>query len=127
MTQLIINGITLPESSRDRYSCWEETLAQNVEMASGRMVREVRGTIYKIKWTYDYMGLSQQTALMTALQSSDALTVSFLVPGESVLQSGTFLMESKTNPTFAFSKDGTPYWHNVGFTLREVSPHDRND
>ena len=37
---------------------------------------------------------------------------------------GIFLTESITQPTYAFSRGGVPYWHNFGFTLREVKPHD---
>ena len=39
-------------------------------------------------------------------------------------KNGTFLVDSITQPTFAFSKGGVGLWHNVGFTLREVKPHD---
>lgn len=56
MTQLIINGILLPETSRDKYQCYPGELSVNVEMISGRTVREVRGHVQYIVWSYDYMG-----------------------------------------------------------------------
>ena len=59
MTQLIINGIYLPETSRDKYQCYPEELSVNVAMISGRTVREVRGHVQMISWSYDYMGNDQ--------------------------------------------------------------------
>ena len=35
MTQLIINGITLPEASGGKYACYEGTLSEQLEMISG--------------------------------------------------------------------------------------------
>ena len=40
MTQLIINGIYLPETSKDKYQCYPGELSVNVQMISGRTVQE---------------------------------------------------------------------------------------
>lgn len=124
MTQLIINGILLPETSRDKYQCYPGELSVNVEMISGRTVREVRGHVQYIVWSYDYMGNELWRQLAQVLRSNTSITVAYLPDDEDELVSGEFLVESITQPTFAFSRGGVGLWHNVGFTLREVRPHD---
>lgn len=124
MTQLIINGILLPETSRDKYQCYPGELSVNVEMISGRTVREVRGHVQYIVWSYDYMGNELWRQLAQVLRSNTSITVAYLPDDGDELVSGEFLVESITQPTFAFSKRGIGLWHNVGFTLREVRPHD---
>ena len=124
MTQLIINGILLPETSRDKYQCYPGELSVNVEMISGRTVREVRGHVQYIVWSYDYMGNELWRQLAQVLRSNTSLTVAYLPDDGDDLVSGEFLVESITQPTFAFSRGGVGLWHNVGFTLREVRPHD---
>ena len=57
MTQIILNNsIYLPETSRDKYSCYESQLGSTVDMISGRRVLEVRGWVYIVSYQYDYMG-----------------------------------------------------------------------
>ena len=124
MTQLIINGIYLPETSRDKDQCYPEELSVNVAMISGRTVREVRGHVQMISWSYDYMGNDQWRQLAAVLRSGSAFPVVYLPDDSDEMVSGTFLTETVTQPTFAFSRGGVGLWHNVGFTLREVSPHD---
>ena len=124
MTQLIINGILLPETSRDKYQCYPGELSVNVEMISGRTVREVRGHVQYIVWSYDYMGNELWRQLAQVLRGNTSITVAYLPDDGDELVSGEFLVESITQPTFAFSRGGVGLWHNVGFTLREVRPHD---
>ena len=124
MVQLIIDGIYLPETSRDKYSCYPALLGKNVEMVSGRMVQEVRGKVDKIHYSYDYMGNELLRSLLTILRSGKPFEVTYLADETDDLKSSVFMAESVSNPTFAFSKSGKPYWHNVDFVLREVKPHD---
>lgn len=124
MVQLILNGIYLPETSRDRYSCYEELLGTQIQMISGRTVTEVRGKVQKITYAYDYMGNDLCRQILLVLRTGEPLVVSYLADDSDELKTGMFLVESLVNPTFAFSKRGVPYWHNLSFTLREVTPHD---
>ena len=92
-------------------------------MISGRMVEEVRGTVQRISWSSDYLEPDIKDAILAALRGGKALSVTYL-PDTGEMASGIFLVESITPPTFLFSDtDGTPVWHGLGFTLREVSPH----
>ena len=124
MIQLIVNGIYRPESSKDKYPCDPGELSVNVEMISGRTVREVRGHVQMITWSYDYMGNTLWRQLAAVLRGNTAFPVSYLPDDSDTMATGTFLVDSITQPTFAFSKGGVGLWHNVGFTLREVTPHD---
>lgn len=125
MTQLILNGqVALPYASGDKYKCYPATLSQQVEMISGRMVEEVRGHVQKIEYSYDYMGNELLRAVLGILRSGTSFPVAYLPDEGDQLVTGIFLLESLTQPSFAFSRGGVPYWHGLAFTLREVQPHD---
>ena len=124
MTQLIVNGLVLPQTSNDKYSCWEEQLAVSVTMASGRQVTELRGKVYRIQWSYDYLGAILTNAILSALRSGQPLMVDFLPDNGTELLTSSFWVSEIQNPTFAFAHNGDPLWHNIGFSLREVNPHD---
>lgn len=124
MTQLIIGGITLPQTSHDKYSCYPQTLGQQIEMISGRVVTEARGHVQIIEYQYDYMGDALMRPLLAVLRGGEAVEVSYLPDNGTDMITSRFIVTSMTNPTFAFSKQGKAYWHNIEFKLREVSPHD---
>lgn len=123
MTQLIINGLVLPQTSRDKYSCYEEDLGSQLEMISGRLVTELRGKVQHITWSYDYLGDALCRPLLAVLRSGQPLAVAYLPDSGDQMASGIFVKTELTNPTFAFSRGGRAYWHNIAFSLREVSPH----
>lgn len=123
MTQLIVDGIYLPETNHDNYQCYPMELAETLTMISGRMVREVRGTVQVVSYRYDYMGNGLWRRLAAVLRSGGSFPVSYLPDDEDGLRTGRFLVESLTQPTFAFSREGVGLWHNVAFQLREVTPH----
>lgn len=123
ITQLIVDGIYLPYTSRDRYKCYEKKLSVQLEMISGRLVEEVRGKVQVIEYSYDYMGNDLMRRLYTVLRSGRSFPVTYLPDGSDEMATGTFLVTSITEPSFAFAKGGVGLWHNVGFTLREARPH----
>lgn len=123
MTQLIVNGLVLPETSRDKYSCYEEDIGTQLEMISPRMVTELRGKVQVITWSIDYMGDDLMRPLLQTLRSGGSFEVSYLPDTGDTLLTSRFLKTSLINPTFAFSRGGKAYWHNIAFTLREVSAH----
>ena len=124
MTQLILNNsVYLPETSRDKYKCYPSLLGTQVDMISGRRVLEVRGWVQVIEYEYDYMGDSLMRQVLAVLRSGQSFPVAYLPDNSDTLAVSTFLTQDFPQPTFAFSKAGVPYWHNVSFTLREVKPH----
>ena len=124
MTQLILNNtIILPETSKDKYRCYPSTLSQPIDMISGRRVVEVRGSVQMIEYAYDYMGNALMRQILGVLRGQTSFSVAYLADEADTMLTGAFLTESIQQPVFAFSKSGKPYWHNFGFTLREVRPH----
>lgn len=124
MTQIIINGVMLPKTSGDKYRCYPVKLAEQLEMISGRVVTEIRGTVQVIEYAYDYMPDAQYKALLTALRSNPPLTVTYLPDDSADMVTSEFIVTAYPSPSFAFSKGDKPYWHGINFSMREVKPHD---
>ena len=127
MTQIILNGILLPEVSNDRYSCWEEPLTRQVEMVTGRIVLEAlepASKIWRARYTFDYMGNATLRQVLSVLRSGAPFSASVLPDNSDQMVSGTFICDSITQPTYAFSIKGVGLWHNLAFTIREEEPHE---
>jgi len=129
MTQIILAGeIPLPEVSRDNYSCWEDMLSVQVDMISGRRVAEQRGKVWKVSYSYDYMGNETLRRVLAVLRTGGPFTATVLPDNSDNVVISTFLVESLDPPTMAFSRrkgdKEAAFWHRVGFTLREEKPHD---
>lgn len=124
MTQLVIGGVALPETSRDKYSCYEELLTKSVEMASGRIVQEVRGKVWVSTYAYDYMGNEKLRQVMNVLRSGRSFQAQILPDNSDTVITINAICTDLTPPTYAFSRDGVGLWHNLAFSIREVSPHD---
>lgn len=127
-TQLIFldssGEIEVPYTSLDKYQCYPEEIGSQVEMISGRMVMESRGHVQMIKYSYDCMPDNLWRRIAALLRSGRAFTVSYLPDDGNQMITSQFICTDLTPPKFAFVLDGVPYWHNIEFTLREVSPHD---
>lgn len=124
MTQLILNGTRLPETSNDKYSSHPEQLGEQLPMISGRIVTEIRGIVQVISYSYDKMPDDIYKALLAALRSNMAIDVTYLPDDSDTMRTGKFICTQQPMPTFAFSLDGKAVWHNVSFSIREVKPHD---
>ena len=127
MTQLILDGITLPESVKGGYAAVKEPLSKNVEMVSGRMVREMRGNVWRISYQYGYFSDELKNQILAACErgKSQPITCGFL-PQESAgeLTYSEFFVISVTRPKFMWSTNGKPMWGDFSVELREVRPHD---
>lgn len=124
LTQLVVNNtIYLPQTTRDKYRCYPSLLSQQIEMITGRIVQEIRGTVQIIEYSYDYMGNELMRQLNEVLRSGAPFPVAYLPDGTDEMESSIFICTDFPVPEFAFSRYGVPYWHNVAFTLREVRPH----
>lgn len=124
VTQMILDGVKLPQSSHDRYACWEEDLSVQVDMISGRRVIESRGKIWKASYSFDYMGNEKLRQVLAVLRSGAPFPATVLPDNSDEPVTSIFLVESITQPTFAFSRGGVGLWHNLAFTIREEEPHD---
>ena len=124
INQIQIGGVDLPVSSHDRYACWEEPLLVSVDMISGRRVQELRGKVWKATYSFDYMGNDLLRQVLAVLRSGAPFPALVLPDDRDTMVSSTFVLESITQPTYAFSKGGVGLWHNLSFTIREEEPHD---
>lgn len=137
MLQLIIDGVELPESKRGGYRAEKTELSTDVVMITGRLTREIRGSVWEINYQYGYLTDAQRIAVLQACERGlrEPITVGFLPPdatGEELTYS-MFLVTSLKRPTFYWStvvgnEEDVPVasgiWADFAVTLREVSPSD---
>lgn len=121
MTQLIINGTTYPQTSRDQYKCYKRDIGKTVRMAAGNMVTELRGQYRIIEYAYDYFSPELMQTCLTDLRSGEELSVYYLPDGSNTLEQGVFRCTELPAPTFAFGRNDTAYWHDVRFVLEETT------
>lgn len=93
-------------------------------MISGRRVIESRGKVWKASYQFDTMGNEKLRQVLAVLRSGAPFLATVLPDISDETVTSTFLVESITQPTFAFEADGKAVWHNLGFTIREEEPHD---
>lgn len=126
MDQIILSGIRLPQSSFDRYACWEEALTRQQDMISGRRVLERIGKKWKVwraQWAYDYLEDEICRPALEILRSGGPIIASVLPDNGVEMITSSFVVDSITNPTFLIDDGGRPVWHGLGFALREEYPH----
>lgn len=137
MTQLILDTenayITLPESVK-RYRAWKEDLGTELVMISGRMVRELRGRVWRVSYQYGWFNDAEKNAVIAACERGrqTPITCFFLPPDGNELVSGQFFVTTFTYPRFFWSRTVTedgeeksvPLWGDFSVELREVKPHD---
>ena len=131
MTQLVLGedvyALTLPEARQGNYTCENVMLSTDIEMASGRMVREYRGRVYRITYQYTYLKTAHKERLIQLCEQgqTEPINVMFLVPGDDTLREGSFLVTEFQAPQFIWGRpSGEALWGNYKVVLREVEPHD---
>lgn len=144
MTQLILdtNGynIALPESQKGGYTVERRALSVDIEMITGRMVRELRGRVWEIAYQYGYFGDEMRQKVIAACEKGkrEAITCGFLVPdSDGVLLYSNFFVTAFKRPKFMWSRQSetktsetegiltaVPVWGDFSVALREVRPSD---
>ena len=136
MLQLILDGMEMPESKNGGYTVESETLSVDLEMISGRIVREVRGHVWRISYQYGYLTDEQRTAFLTICEKGqrEPIHVGFLVPDDAgeTLRYSDFIVTNLKRPTFRWGRIDepdfvdiwTPIWADFQVELREVYQHD---
>ena len=141
MTQLILDttgyNIALPESERN-YQAYREDLAVEVPMVTGRIVREIRGTVWHVVYQFGYFDNETKNKVIAACEKGRRQTIKCgFLPPESTgeLSYSDFFVTSFTYPKFMWSapfesdeEPGTfvpkPMWADFAVELREVKPSD---
>lgn len=138
MTQIIFDmenvAMALPESQKDGYHIARVPLSVDVQMISGRMVREVRGFVYEVSYQYGYFNEEDKNKLIESCERGavSPIRCAVLAPNNVDLITSNFFVTGFTYPKFFWSRkvnaDGTetdvPMWGDFSFTLREVEPRD---
>lgn len=133
MTQLTLDApdiaLALPESRKGGYSCTTKPLFTDVEMASGRLTRELRGYIYTLSYQYGYLDDEGREKFIAACEKGwrEPIECIFLTQSNEEMSS-FFLVTDFTFPKFMWSRTASgetvPLWGDFRVTLREVDPHD---
>lgn len=135
MTQLILDtggeSLILPESRKGGYRAELAPLSEDVEMISGRLVRELRGNVWKIAYEYGYFRDEMKNRVIAVCRKGRRTPIrcSFLPPeSDGALQSSLFWVMTFTEPKFFWGRRGqgaaVPLWGDFSLTLREVKPGD---
>lgn len=131
MTQLILDtleyNISLPESKKGGYTATLQPLSVDVEMVTGRMVRELRGNVWVVTYQYGFFDDALKSKVLFAIEKGkrQSIQCGFLPPNsEDVLTYSDFIVTNFSYPIFMWSTDGKPLWADFSFELREVKPSD---
>lgn len=131
MTQLIIDGVVLPESKGGTYTAQKQPLYTEVQMASGRLVRELRGSAWVITYQYGFFNDQMKNSVIAACEKgiNTPIRCGFLQQesaGE--LTYSDFFVTSFSRPKFMWSRQAkgntVPLWGDFVLELREVRPSD---
>ncbi len=136
MTQLILDiegsAVSLPESRKGGYAAELAPLSVDVEMVTGRVVRELRGEVWKIEYQYGYFTPEMKDRVIAACRKGrrEPIKCEFLPPESAGprLVSRFWVMEFK-HPKFFWSRPDSlgrpvPMWGDFSLSLREVKPGD---
>lgn len=148
MNQLILdvlgNPVTLPESQKDGYHAEKQPLSVSVEMITGRMVLELRGNVWVVRYQYGFFDTDMKNKVITACEKgrNAPINCGFLAPDSTgVLTYRDFFVTSFSYPKFMWSRQimgkvtddegvehdayvPTPMWGDFSLELREVKPSD---
>ena len=126
MIELTLDGMELPEARKGAYRAWREDLGVEVTMVSGRMVKEIRGTVWRVSYQYGYFNDAERTRLIESCRKGriQPIVCAFLPPDADELISREFFVTSFTEPKFMWSNDEKPLWGDFAVELREVKPSD---
>lgn len=141
MTQLILDtyglNIVLPESIKDGYTAKKQPLSVDVQMVTGRLVRELRGNVWVVSYQYGFFNDEMKNKVISACEKGqrESINCGFLPPNSiNELKYSDFLVTDLKYPKFMWSRKETsddgkvdfpvPVWADFSVTLREVKPND---
>ena len=136
ITQLILDitgpaPLILPESRKGGYSAELAPLSVDVEMVTGRLVKELRGDVWKIEYQYGYFTDEMKKRVIEVCRKGrrEPITCEFLPPESTGARlTSRFWVMSFQHPKFFWSRPGpvglpVPMWGDFSLSLREVKPN----
>lgn len=123
---LSIDGVEIEDVEEGGYTAYEQELGVTDRMISGRLVEELRATVWVVEVAYSEIDSETLKRLQDAMKSTRKHLLFFLPPdGSTSLQSGYFHLTAQPSPSLArWNIGNSPTWS--GFTLHfeEVTGHD---
>lgn len=135
ITQLVLDvggeNLIMPESRKDGYRAYLEPGYEDVEMISRRLVRELRGDVWRAEYQYGYFTQEMKERVISVCRKGRTQPiVCEILPPESAGARITsrFWVMTFTEPKFYWGRNDhgtlTPLWGDFSLTLREVKPSD---
>lgn len=131
LTQLILDteeyNIVLPESIKDGYSASKQIYSNEIEMISGRIIREIRGYTWNVRYQYGIFDNETYVDLIRVCEKGirNPIQCKFFVQEENEMLEQKFWVTSYERPKFMFSRDGNVVWVNFSVNLIGASIHDK--
>jgi|LSQX01.3.fsa_nt_gb hypothetical protein len=122
MTQLIIEGIALPEAPEGKYKSYPKSTSVTLDMISGRTVSEVGYRKTYIEYTSNILSNDLKNSILAVLRGDADIDVTHMPDGGTEMQRELFKCESITPPSSSFIVNGEQYWRGLSFVLKGVSP-----
>lgn len=123
---LVIDGVEIDGIEEDDYTAYEEELGVTDRMISGRLVEELRATVWVVEVNYREIDSETLEKLTKAIKATRKHQLFFLPSsGGEELKTGFFHLSTLPQPTLTRWLPGTkPKWS--GYTLRfeEIDGHD---
>ena len=122
---LSIDGIEIEDAEEGAYTAYEQELGVSDRMISGRLVEELRATVWVVEVSLNEISADTMEKLQAAMKATRRHRLFFLPStGGTELKTGFFHLTVQPQPTLTRWLDGTtPTWD--GFTLHfeEISGH----
>lgn len=121
---LSIDGIEIEDLEEGDYSAYEQELGVQERMLSGRLVEELRATIWVVKLRFSAIDAGTMAKLNAAFKSSRDHTLFFLPStGGTELATGTFHLMEPPSPALRSWTGEAPMWEEYELTFEEVDGH----
>lgn len=124
MTQLIINGMELPEALSNNdgaYKAKPVLVSKKQRMISGLQVEEIQGYNTEISYEYPYLDDESYKALIKSLTSKNPISVAYLDSYSLSMKSGLFVCTELPDPDYLLSDiDDKVYWTGIAFKLESL-------
>lgn len=121
---LSIDGVEVEDLEEGDYSAYEQELGVQERMISGRLIEELRATIWVVKVKYAAIDAETMAALNRKFRASRDHALFFLPStGGTELASGTFHLMEPPAPALRSWTGDIPMWEDYELTFEEVTGH----
>ena len=121
---LSIDGIEVEDLEAGDYRAYEKELGVTERMISGRLIEEVRATIWVVEVKYSAIDAETMAALNEKFRASRDHQLFFLPStGGTELATGTFHLMERPAPALKSWTEALPMWEEYSLLFEEVTGH----